>query len=412
MEKPLQEPETKALCSGPGHMLPCFIITKATGMGFGTFPGETPWGPMEPFCLSSACTLCAIVATHACRRDNEGCACCRKDWHMEAWQKFGSFISRNMIVIVPLCLVAGIFFPAFFQRFAPYVSPMFAVITFQGSLSNDFGNLKRTFSHPLPMILAILISQLLMPVLGWLLGHLFFTDTDLICGIVLEYTVPIAVTSTMWVSLYEGNMSLTLGTLLISTCMAPFTIPATLQLLMGATVEVDAAGMILDMLFMIAIPALLGTALNDRTKGRAKQQISPVLAPLARILTILVITTNSTSLSTFIFNLTPELAGVLVLIGFLASSGYVWGFLAARLMHLKRADAVGMTFLCAMKNISAGAIIAQEYFPAITLFPVMTGTLFNQFFAALFGKLFGRTFRSMQAEEARQALVGKRAQDS
>ena len=42
----------------------------------------------------------------------------------------------------------------------------------------------------------------------------------------------------------------------------------------------------------------------------------------------------------------------------------------------------------------------------------MTGTLFNQFFAALFGKLFGRTFRSMQAEEARQALVGKRAQDS
>ena len=142
--------------------------------------------------------------------------------------------------------------------------------------------------------------------------------------------------------------------------MAPFTIPATLQLLMGATVEVDAAGMILDMLFMIAIPALLGTALNDRTKGRAKKQVSPVLAPLARILTILVITTNSTSLSTFIFNLTPELAGVLVLIGFLASSGYVWGFLAARLMHLKRADAVGMTFLCAMKNISAGAIIAQE----------------------------------------------------
>jgi BASS family bile acid:Na+ symporter len=211
----------------------------------------------------------------------------------------------------------------------------------------------------------------------------------------------------MWVSLYEGNMSLTLGTLLISTCMAPFTIPATLQLLMGATVEVDAAGMILDMLFMIAIPALLGTALNDRTQGRAKKELSPVLAPLARILTILVITTNSTSLSTFIFNLTPELAGVLVLIGFLASSGYVWGFLAARLMHLKRADAVGMTFLCAMKNISAGAIIAQEYFPAITLFPVMTGTLFNQFFAALFGKLFGKAFAKMQIAEAEAAAAQK-----
>ena len=79
MEKPLHEPEMKALCPDSGHMLPRFIITKATGMGFGTFLGETPWGPMEPFCLSSACTLCAIVATHACRRDNEGCARCRKD---------------------------------------------------------------------------------------------------------------------------------------------------------------------------------------------------------------------------------------------------------------------------------------------------------------------------------------------
>lgn len=49
MEKPLHEPEKKALCPDSGHMLPRFIITKATGMGFGTFPGETLWGPMEPF---------------------------------------------------------------------------------------------------------------------------------------------------------------------------------------------------------------------------------------------------------------------------------------------------------------------------------------------------------------------------
>lgn len=60
-------------------------------------------------------------------------------------------------------------------------------------------------------------------------------------------------------------MSLTLGTVLISTCLAPLTIPATLQLLMGATVHVDAVDMIVDMLWMIAIPALLGTALNDQS---------------------------------------------------------------------------------------------------------------------------------------------------
>ena len=326
---------------------------------------------------------------------------------MDSWQKLGSFISRNMIVVVPLCLVAGICLPGLFIPFKPFISAMFAVITFQGSLSNDFGNLKRTFRHPLPMFSALIVSQVFMPLLAWALGHLFFSDTDLICGIVLEYSVPIAVTATMWVSMYNGDMSLTLGTVLISTCLAPFTIPATLQLLMGATVHVEAAGMILDMLKMIAIPALLGTALNDKSHGRAKKELSPVLAPLARILTIIVITTNSTSLHDFIFNLTPELMGVLVLIAFLASSGYVWGFLVAKALHLKRDPSVSMTFCCAMKNISAGAIVAQEYFPAITLFPVMTGTLFNQFFAALFGKLFGKAFAKMQIAEAEAAAAQK-----
>lgn len=66
-----------------------------------------------------------------------------------------------------------------------------------------------------------------------------------------------------------------------------------------------------------------------------------------------------------------------------------------------------MTFCCAMKNISAGAIIAQAYFPSITLFPVMTGTLFNQFFAALFGKLFEKVFARMQIEEAKADAARK-----
>lgn len=99
--------------------------------------------------------------------------------------------------------------------------------------------------------------------------------------------------------------------------------------------------------------------------------------------------------------------GVLALIAVLAASGYVWGFLMAKALHLKRDPSVSMTFCCAMKNISAGAIIAQAYFPSITLFPVMTGTLFSQFFAALFGKLFGTVFARMQVEEAKSDAASK-----
>ena len=325
----------------------------------------------------------------------------QKESHMAAWRRLGEVIAHNMVFLVPLCLVFGVCAPDAFAVLKPLVTPMFAFVTFQGSLGNNFFNLARTFRRPAPMLVAIAISQVLMPLMGWVLGGLLFSDPNIVAGIVLEYSVPIAVTSTMWIGIYAGDMSLALGTLLISTLISPVTIPATLRLLVGATVQVDAAGMFFDMLIMIALPALAATALNQATRGRVKATLSPALAPLARIFVILVITTNSTSLHDFMFNLTPELAGVMVFIAAMASSGYLWGFAATRLMHLEREQAVTLTFCSALRNISAGAVIAQAYFPAATMFPVMTGTLFNQFLAAVFGRVFSRAF-SPDANEGDQ----------
>lgn len=309
---------------------------------------------------------------------------------MGTWKRLGNLIAHNMVLIVPVCLVLGICLPDAFGWLKPLVSPMFAFVTFQGSLGNNFRNLVDTFRHPLPMVAAMVVSQVIAPVVGWALGSAFFSDEAIVCGIVLEFSVPIAVTSTMWVGIYDGNMPLALGTLLISTVLAPLTIPATLQLLMGATVQVDAAGMIRDMVLTIALPALAGTLLNDRTGGWAKTRLSPALSPLARIFVILVITSNSTSLHDFMFHLTGELVGVMVLVACLLTMTYVLGYVASRLLQLDHDSAVTLTFCSALKNISVGAVIAQGYFPAATMFPVMIGTLFNQILAATYGKLLTR----------------------
>lgn len=311
---------------------------------------------------------------------------------LDSWKKLGAFIAGHMVAIVPIGLALGILVPDAFMWLKPAISALFAFVTFQGSLANNFDNLVQAFRHPLPMVAAIVISQIAAPLIGWAVGSLFFSDVDIITGIVLEWSVPIAVTSTMWVGIYGGNMALALGTLLISTLISPFTIPATLQVLMGATVRVDAAGMIRDMILMVALPALVGTALNDRTNGWAKRTLSPVLAPAARILVVLIITTNSTSLHDFILHLTPELVGVMVVIACLICASYALGFGAAKLLRLDRDSSVTLTFCSALKNISSGAVIAQEYFPAATMFPVMTGTLFNQVLAACIGKLLSRAF--------------------
>ena len=153
----------------------------------------------------------------------------KEDGCMAVWRRLGETIAHNMVFLVPLCLVSGVCAPDAFAVLKPLVTPMFAFVTFQGSLGNNFFNLARTFRRPAPMLVAIAISQVLMPLMGWVLGGLLFSDPNIVAGIVLEYSVPIAVTSAMWIGIYAGDMSLALGTLLISTLNSPVTIPATLK---------------------------------------------------------------------------------------------------------------------------------------------------------------------------------------
>lgn len=305
---------------------------------------------------------------------------------MEAWKAFGRFIGSHLAIIAPVCLVLGVLFPEQLGAIKPFVTGLFAFMTFQGALGNNFKNLAEAFRRPVPMLVTLFVSAVAMPFVAFLLGNLFFgSNQDLVLGIVLEYSVPVAVVSAMWINMFEGDLSLGLATLLVSTVLAPVTIPLTLQLLMGQSVAVDVVGMMRDMLLEIALPALAGMAVNDATRGWGKRELSPVLAPAAKLALVLVILSNSTGVAPYMKNLTPQLVGVIVFIGFFATSGYFWGLLIARAWGRPRETMITMTFQTGMRNISAGAVIAAEFFPGEAMFPVIIGTLFQQVLAASFG---------------------------
>ena len=305
---------------------------------------------------------------------------------LDSWKSFGKFIGSHLAFIAPACVALGVLFPEQVGVLKPLVTVLFAFMTFQGALGNNFANLIHAFRHPASMLVTLLISAVAMPVVAYALGSLFFgDDPNLVCGIVLEYSVPVAVVSAMWVSMFDGDVAQALATLLVSTVLSPVTIPLTLHVLLGQSVEVDAAGMMVDMLFQIALPALAGMAVNDLTHGWGKKSLSPVLGPAAKVALVLVILSNSTGVSPYMRHLTPQLVGVMVFIAVFATSGYFWGLVVSRLWRRPRAVQVTMTYQTGMRNISAGAVLAAQYFPGEVMFPVIIGTLFQQVLAACFG---------------------------
>lgn len=328
---------------------------------------------------------------------------------MELWKQMGAFIGRHMAYFVPLCVVAGVLFPSVFGPLKAIVPFIFAIMTFQGALNNTFKQLIAVFRHPLRLLVILAVAEVFMPCLAYLLGSLLFGDNvNLLTGVVLEYSVPIAVISFMWVGIYDGDGPLCLASILVSTVISPVTIPATLSILLGASIHIDAMSMVSDMVVMIALPALAGMLVNEFTRGWGHEKLSPVLSPASRLITIVLITANSTSMSEYVLNMTWQRLEVALFILVFATSGFFWGLLAARILHGSQPLLATMSFTCGLRNISSGAVIAAQYFPGETVFPVMCGTLFQQILAATFGHIIERLCAEDTDERERKVSIAQR----
>ena len=310
---------------------------------------------------------------------------------VQQWKRLGDVIGSHMMLIAPACVLAGVFFPEVFSVTRPAVPVMFAIMTFQGSLNNNLRSVVEEFRRPKHMLAILAVSLVVMPVASRVLsGLLFADDPNLVTGATLEYCVPVAVVSFMWTSMYGGNLSLALAAILVSTVLAPLTIPLSLKVLLGATVQVDVVSMMTNMVFMIALPALAGMLLNDATHGWGHRTLSPTITPAVRILLMLILASNSTQMSDYVRHLTPELVEVMAYILVFASSGFLLGMGLAKLFGVNRSTFVTMCYAVGMRNISAGAVIAAQFFPGEAVFPVMMGTLFQQMLAGVFAGVMRR----------------------
>lgn len=310
---------------------------------------------------------------------------------MDAYRRMGAFIGSHMAWISPVCVVVGVLGARWISPVEAAVPTLFAIMTFQGALNNRFSQIVQVVQHPTLLLLVPAISLVIMPAVAcWAAMLLFADDPQIVCGIVLEYCVPVAVVSYMWVGMYGGNRPLALALILLTTVAAPFSIPFALQVLLGATIKLDVAAMMLKMCYMIAGPAVVGMVVNDLSGGWGERVLSPALSPFTKVLLVVIITSNSTGMASYLADATWETLGVALFVLVFAASGFAFGLLLARVLGRPVADVVTCCYCCGMRNISAGAVIAGQFFPGPAVFAVMMGTLYQQMLAGLISPVLER----------------------
>ncbi|OIJ11561.1 hypothetical protein BKP35_11480 [Anaerobacillus arseniciselenatis] len=306
--------------------------------------------------------------------------------------RLNRILEKFMPVLTPMSVIIGVLITAWLLPFTFLVPWIFAFMTFSGSLNASFYDLKRVFLHPKPIIVCFIILHVVMPLIALGVGSLFFQgDPYTVTGLVLSFVIPTGIISLIWVSIYKGNVALTLTIILLNTMLSPLIITYSLQLLVGSNVQIDQWEMMSGLFWMIVVPSIVGMLMNQLTKGRVKQSLSPKLAPFTKIGLGLVVAINSAAVAPYLADVSWKLISIIVTVLFLAAVGYLIGWLVSKfIFQWKYEDLVAVTFNSGMRNISAGAVIAITFFPPQVSIPVISCMLIQQLLASCAGFLLNR----------------------
>ncbi|WP_088102812.1 bile acid:sodium symporter family protein [Halalkalibacter urbisdiaboli] len=296
-------------------------------------------------------------------------------------------LEKAMPFITPASVIIGVLLADFLTAWIVIVPWLFAFITLSSSLGVRIEKLKKAIMNPKPLVVALFIIQVIIPLIAYIMGNMMFPNDPLtVVGIMIAFVIPTGVASLIWVSIYQGNASMSLLTVIVNTMLAPFIIPLSLELFVGANVEINILSLMTNLLIMIVIPSAIGIGLNY-IPMRETVNLKATLSPLSKICLILVITINSSVVAPFFKNFDWKVVAVALFVLLIASSAYVVGFVIGKVLKLENDLIISLVFHSGMRNISVGATIAIIYFPAAVSLPIVLGTLFQQTLAAVYGNL-------------------------
>jgi len=297
-------------------------------------------------------------------------------------------MDRFLPVLPPLGLLLGFLLPGVFIHLRSYVSLLFAMMTLSGALKIRIVEFSSTIRSPFPILVSFFSAHIAMPLFTLLCtSFLFRGDNETITGFILLYCGPIAVSSFIWVTIYNGNKALSLMLILLGTLSAPLLVPGTISLLMGARVVINISGIAISLVLMVVIPTIVGVTLNETSRGKIPDRICPYLNPVSKICLMLVIAANTAPLAAMIRFDDPffwKLAGVNIM---LMAGNFMLAKLAGILTKCNPEKSIALFFSGSLRNFAAIATIAVTFFPEAVSFPIILAILLQHSISALMAKL-------------------------
>ena len=145
-------------------------------------------------------------------------------------------------------------------------------------LTLTLDDFKRVFLIPLALLGGVGLQFIVMPFLGWGIGHWMNLPRDMAVGLVLVSCCPGGTASNVVAFLARANVALSVSMTAISTTLAVVLTPLLTKFYVGERVQVDAWGLLQSILIIVILPVTVGIVLNHFFGKEAKKlnAVSPL----------------------------------------------------------------------------------------------------------------------------------------
>lgn len=283
----------------------------------------------------------------------------------------------------------------------PLPAVLLAFLLFNAGLGVTTGSLRDLVHRP-GALMAGLAANLLLPV-AFILGaagtlqlwHNPREVQEILVGLAVIASMPVAGSSTTWVQNREGDLSLSVGLVVLSTSFSPLTTPLVLQAV-GWVAEGEYADALRDLaaggagsflVWCVLAPSLAGIAARAALGERRAARLRPGLKLSGTLVLLTLCYANAAvALPQVVRQPDWDFLGVmLAVVAAMCGAGFAAGAGVGRLLRVPPSQRVSLTFGLGMTNNGTGLVVAAgslAHLPNVLL-PILFYNLVQHFVAGL-----------------------------
>lgn len=291
--------------------------------------------------------------------------------------KVHQFIEKNFWVFLIAGLVFGLGFPVYNDFLMRLLEPLIMIMLFMVFLKSDFVHILSEIKNYKLMLYLVCAYMIIIPALFFITINLF--NQKLAIGILLLTAMPAAVASPALSDIVKGNTALSTSITIVTSIIAPFTIPIIFGVLNFDKLAIDPWVIFKDLTIIIFIPMVFSQVIRKyfpKTIQKKKYLFTPINILLLSFMVYIVMGSQREVVINDFENVIIQVAFLYIIFILLHIIGYLMGY------KQNKQNKISITLGAAYMNNGLAIVLAAKYFdPYILVLMVLSDLPWNTLLA-------------------------------